>query len=134
MSWAYTECSDRDINVVLAALLGKLNLLTAAQSAAAKVAVSNQLEGDARGLLVYPFEEFSSPPPVSTHGGWYRHTWHTDHDYAGMYAGLVGALNARELPTGDKITPEQAFYASISMTNQRHGDATLSLFWRAYRA
>jgi hypothetical protein len=134
MSWAYTECTDSDINVVLATLLGKLNLLTAAQSAGAKVAVSNQMSGDARGLLIYPFEEFSSPPPVSIYGGWYRHTWRTDHDYAGMYSGLVGSLNAMELPTGDKITREQAFYSSISMTNQRHGDATLSLFWRPYRA
>lgn len=134
MSWAYTECRDSDINVVLAALLGKLNLLTPAQSAAAKVAASNQMSGDARGLLVYPFEEFSSPPPVSTVGGWFRHTWHTDHDYTGMYAALVGSLNALELPTGDKLTREQAFYASISMTNQRHGDATLSLFWRPYRS
>jgi hypothetical protein len=134
MSWAYTECRDSDINVVLAALLGKLNLLTPAQSAAAKTAVSNQMNGDARGLLVYPFEESSSPPPVSTHGGWFRHTWHSDHDYIGMYAGLVGSLNALELPTGDKLTKEQAFYASIAMTNQHHGDATLSLFWRPYRS
>jgi len=134
MSWAYTECRDSDINVVLAALLGKLNSLTAAQSAGAKVAVSNQESGDARGLLIYPFEEFSSPPSVSTHGGSFRHTWHTDHDYTSIYAALVGSLNALELPTGDKLTREQAFYSSISMTNQHHGDATLSLFWRPYRA
>jgi hypothetical protein len=133
MSWAYTECRDNDINVVLGALLGKLNSLTAAQSAGAKVAMSNQMSGDARGLLVYPFEEFSSPPPVSTVGGWFRHTWHTDHDYTGMYSALVGSLNALELP-GNKITREQAFYSTISMTNQRHGDATLSLFWRPYRS
>ena len=130
MSWIYSESTDDNIIVVLGTMTNQLSALTPDQSATSKVAASNQRAGDARGLVVWT-SDFPTPPPVPTSGFWRWYTWHTDHDYRSMYDSLVNSLSSLQTPDGQSLTSAQAYYAVISMSNQWHGQATLSLFWRS---
>ena len=122
MPWTYREITSGDVNEVIAGMLNTLNTLTPDQALTVKTTASNQYHGDARGLIVWHTNPGFVGPPTFRMPVWIRRTATTDHDYTQMYETLVTSLNFMEF--------RQAYYVGISMTNLRHGTATLSWFFR----
>lgn len=119
MPWVFQEIADNDIRIVLTGMELVLNRLTPAQSATVKTAASDQQDGNARGLVVW-FE--GAPHPMDLRlMGWTGEQWQTDHDYTWLYTQLVDRLNG--------LSFEQASQARISLTNSRHYESRVWLFY-----
>ncbi|HEX7833215.1 MAG TPA: hypothetical protein VF787_26400 [Thermoanaerobaculia bacterium] len=87
-------------------------------------------ESWARGLVVWFSGAPDQPMPARLGPTWSLYTWRTDHDYESLYQGLVSAMEKGVLPDGRSLPPPSAMYSLIAYTNQMHGTATLTIFFR----
>lgn len=129
MPWKMSHRSNDDVDKVIEVINGDLdaNVSTQGQSVVAKVALSDQQNGDARGVLYY----WSDDEPPSISGGtseWGRVDFASETDYDGMYKNALSLLNGYE-QKGVTLKTHQAAAARVCFTNRRHGDAHLVVYY-----
>ena len=118
MSFVFKEFTDDDINDALSKALDALNSLSEGQRIGAKLAASDQKDGDARVVIFYPADPLPPCPNVPG-GSWVCNTEKTRDDYeTELYQPTQGFL--------DGLSDAAAFYAQITFTNFRGGTATLT--------
>jgi len=120
MSWTYRESSHDSIEDVIGDLNKTLATLTPDERATAKVILSDQKDGDARGA-VYWFTEAISYPPPGNSWFWQLLGDNSETDYDELYKFIEQRLNA--------LSFVQALYTHISMSNRKKGFATVSLWY-----
>jgi len=99
-----------------------LNDLPAQSVPSAKAAVSDLKDRDARGVVFYT--DLSEPPPWPTGTSWTNKEWRTHDDYLGLYNDVMNFLNTA-------LSPSQAYYSLLCMSDKKNADATIVLYWRA---
>ena len=122
MSWAYKAFDDSDVDKINADVIAELNTISNSgchAAASAKIATSDQREGDARGIV------FSNPAiqsqQLSNPCRWASKTESTRSDYTDMYNAILDAVNA--------LSDQEAFFAKVTFSNRKDGDATMTLTW-----
>lgn len=124
MAWTFEALSDSSVDTVIRNVQTELNSISnehgATVASAAKVAISDQKEGDARGVIFFdPSVETAEPPEGMPSFG--RQTSKTETNYTRIYNEIADKLNSLE--------SQEAFWAQVGFTNRRRGDATITVYW-----
>ena len=124
MPWTYESVNPNDrMGKVVSDLRTDINGLNPKQTAWMKVAVSNQHNGDARGVIFY----YSDPPekiPEPLSLPWQYQTCRGGKDYNSLYSSAEECLN--------RLTEKSlavAYWAQIGFANSDDGNATLTVFY-----
>lgn len=125
MSWAYKSFDDDNVDTVISSIESELADLATADSdtasVTAKVAISDQESGDARGLVFYNLTLGGIPSVPSGQLSWSKKEETTKNDYTDMYNNIQDKLNS--------LSDQSAYWAKIGFTNRKDGSATLTLYW-----
>lgn len=120
MGWQYKDSAHDSISDVVASLNKTLGNLTSDEQATAKIILSDQKDGDARGAIYWYTESISYPPPVDS-WFWALMGDNSKNDYAELYKFIEQRLNA--------LSFAQALYTHISMSNRKKGFAVVSMWY-----
>ncbi len=122
MTWSYWNYADDDVDTVITNVQNHLDDITSnSPNAAIMVAISDQHDGDARGL-VFSNPSLSSQSHVKS-AKWQHQTESSSTDYDSLYSGIADLLN------GGTLTLQSQYWAQLAYTNHKSGDATLTLFY-----
>jgi len=122
MTWSYWNYADDDVADVISNVQNQLNDITSKNpDAVIMVAISDQHDGDARGV-VFSNPSITSQSPVSS-ATWQHETKSDDTDYNSLYSGIADLLN------GGTLSLQSQYWAQLAYTNHKSGDATLTLFY-----
>jgi hypothetical protein len=128
--WTYFNCANDDVTVVLETLYKKLDGLTPQQAATAKWDVSDIESREARGILFWR-QDGKQPAGILRQGSvWNQRVFFTNQGYEeDLYAPALELLNG-ENPFC-QLSEAEALNCHVTMSNQRNGDATLTVWWPA---
>lgn len=130
MSWKVSHRSNERNTPVAEKIAGDLaaNVRTPRQMLVAKVAISDQADGDARGVLYYWTDE--DPPQLSaTASDWSFVTLSDETDYDGAYHDVEKFLNGAKAINGVTLTLQQSAAARVGFANVKKGDFHLTVFY-----
>ncbi|MEM8961722.1 MAG: hypothetical protein AAGD38_09600 [Acidobacteriota bacterium] len=130
MPFAKFSTSNERNTPVADKLVSEMNLRvkTPAQTQIAKLAISDQGDGDARGVLYYWTD---NEPPVlkDSPTQWAHHAFTDNEDYDDAYKHVLEVLNGQRAIDGVTLTLQQAAAAKVGFANRKKGDFHLTLFF-----
>ena len=130
MPWKVSHRSDSTNHVVANKIAGDLaaNATSPRQMLVAKVAISDQADGDARGVLYYWTDE--DPPQLTASASdWAYVTLKGTTEYDDAYHDVEDFLNAEKAIDGVKLTLQQSAAARVGFANARKDDFHLTVFY-----
>lgn len=119
LTWTYEVFSDDHGINVFNEVNNFLLSLSPSQATTAKVTVSDQKSGDARGLVYY-VSNGDIPSTRTFMTGWTMQYWSTDSDYTTMYNNCLTQLNSMDA--------DQSLASHVVFTNQHDNDSRIALF------
>ncbi|MCA9970006.1 MAG: hypothetical protein KC425_07320 [Anaerolineales bacterium] len=128
--WTYFSSADQDVNAVITAVFNKLNSLSPQQAATARWALSDLESREAQGVLFWR-EDGQQPAGITRQGSaWNQRVFFTNQGYeTDLYAPALALLNGQDEYC--PLSQAEALNCHVTMTNQRDGDATLTVWWPA---
>lgn len=125
MSWTFQSFDDDSLSKMIDAAQNRLQSLATEDgdfvSQSAKVALSDQQNGDARAVVFYDPNLTAPLAPLTGDIEWVNKNHRSREDYTDLYNKTLADLKALE--------PNQAFWAKISFTNRRDGEAAMILYY-----
>ena len=124
--WTYKQYDNTDVTKVLNDMTSEIGTIstTSIEALMTKVTVSDQQDGDARGIVFFYTGQVSSAPALPGDVTWKMKENTSGSDYTKLYNDVTDTLDSF---TGDNFY--QAFYAYVNMTNRKGGDATIEVWY-----
>lgn len=129
MKWKMSHRSNDRAHKVIEMIQGDLGeyVGTREQIAVAKVALSDQKDGKARGVLYYWNDE--DPPAARATKSWGVAGFTTHNDYDGMYEDALRFLNGETTVDGVTLQLHQAAGARVGFSNRKGSTSHLAIYY-----
>lgn len=132
MSFAYTSHASSSNSTVANGLAQDLDkfVLSPSHIRVAKLAISDQSDGDARGILYY-WEGDNTPSVTQNATAWSLKQFSPDDttDYDEAYRHAMEFLNGDKTVDGVTLTLQQAASAQVGMANRKKGTFRVTVFY-----
>jgi hypothetical protein len=124
MAWAFKWIEANDARVVIDTMATELDKLTEYEAATAKAAHTDARHRNSRGAVIYN-KRAKTPPPYNLEGVWDQKLWTfgAADEYSMNLLELCWFLN-------DELTPTEAAYAKISMSDYYNGTCYMLLVYQ----